>query len=1086
MRIVSVVAGLVVLFAFVASPTRAQDNPDDLFEKRIRPVLAEHCWKCHGPTKQSSGLRLDSRDAILQGGSGEGAAVVAGDPEASPMIRAVRQHGELKMPPKGHLPDDAIADLTSWVKAGAPWPVNPGATSASADLAKTHWSFQPMRLPTPPEPSVSPIDAFLNAKIKSAGLTPSGRANRRTLIRRSSFDLIGLPPSPADVDAFLADSDPDAKAFAKVVDRMLASPQYGERWGRYWLDVARYADSKGYVFTEETRYPFSYTYRDWVVTAFNEDLPYDQFVLEQIAADRLPQPADNRHLAALGFLTVGRRFLQDQNEIIDDRIDVVTRGLLGLSVSCARCHNHKFDPIPTEDYYSLYGVFASSEEPKDLPVLSLAGSETGSSEYQTERAERRKAIDAFLADKLSAAEKDLREHVAAYLIAAQELKFEPRAQKLDEVAKVASLRPELVRRFMMRWRVRTEAGDRHLTLWKKLSALTTDDFADQAKKLLADANSESSDSRLPRALLDALAAEPPDSPASLAKQYGDILAKALAEPADGPLKELRDWLESADGPIKIAPDELRRALTKPDRDRIKELEKKVAELDITHPGAPPRAMVMVDKTQPVEPHVFLRGNPGRQGPQVPRRFLRVVSTSDRPPFKDGSGRLELARAIVRPDNPLTARVMVNRIWMYHFGQGLVHTPSDFGSRGDAPTHPELLDWLASTFVANGWSIKAMHRLIMASDAYQRASVASPEAIAKDPQNNWLSHQNRRRLDYESMRDSLLAASGRLDSRVGGRPVKLETEPFSTRRTLYGLIDRYNLEPVYRTFDFPNPDSSSPRRSATIVPQQALYLMNSPFAAQQARHLAARIDAAGGSPEERIRGIYRLLFSREPDASELQTGLAFKARQSAVSREERRPPWKYGIGRIDDSQGLAFVADFRRFPHWSGQAWQLEPSLPTPDGNYANVRATGGHPGPDPTHGVIVRWTAPTDLVVTIGGRLAHDEKQGDGVRARVVSSRDGIIGTWTAKGSRVRTVVDRVELRRGDVLDFVVDCVTEHSFDSYSWAPTIRVVGSAPAARERTAWDAKAEFQGPAPKPLKPAEAYAQALLLTNEFLYID
>jgi Protein of unknown function (DUF1553)/Protein of unknown function (DUF1549)/Planctomycete cytochrome C len=1089
MRTLSVAAGFIALIVSTASWTVAADVPDDLFEKRIRPILADHCWKCHGPTKQSSGLRLDSREAILRGGSAEGAAVVAGDPDASPMIQAIRQQGELKMPPKGHLPESAIQDFTTWVKAGAQWPAS-ASRDADADAARqaqTHWSFQPIRKDDATTPTTSTIDGFLNAKLKAVGLTPAPRADRRTLIRRATFDLTGLPPSPEEVEAFVGDQDLDRPAFEKVVDRLLASPRYGERWGRYWLDVARYADSKGYVFIEETRYPFAYTYRDWVVAAFNEDLPYDQFVMHQIAADRLPPTDDNRHLAALGFLTVGRRFLQDQNEIIDDRVDVVTRGLLGLSVSCARCHDHKFDPIPTGDYYSLYGVFASSEEPKDLPILTSNGSSNeGTPEYQQQRREKRREADAFLAEKLAAAEKDLREHIAAYLVAAHELGFESRAPKFDEVAKAASIRPELLRRFMTRWRARLDAGDRHLALWKKLAAAPAIEFSEKAKTIVAEMRDAKEGPKIPPAEIDAFSDHPAGSIAAAAKTLGELWARALNDSAEGPLKEVREWLESSDGPIKIAPDELRRVLGKVDRDRMRELEKKVAELDITHPGAPPRAMVMVDKASPVEPRVFLRGNPGRPGPQVPRRFLQVVSTADRQPFTSGSGRLELARAIVHPDNPLTARVMVNRIWMYHFGQGLVRTPSDFGSRGDAPTHPELLDWLASSFVAKGWSSKAMHRAIMASDAYQRESRVSSEAERIDPQNQWLSHQNRRRLDYEAMRDSLLASSGRLDARLGGRPVRLETEPFSTRRTLYGFIDRYNLEPVYRTFDFPNPDSSSPRRSATIVPQQALYLMNSPFAAEQARHLAARIETTDGSPEDRVRALYQLLFNRDPERREIEAALRFQRRQAELKREAWQSAWQYGVGGVDESQGVAVVAEFRRFPHWTGQAWQLESSLPASGGNFANVHAKGGHPGPDRAQSVFLRWTAPADLVVAIGGRLGHDEKNGDGVRARVVSSHQGSVGTWTARGSRARTGVDRLEVRHGEIVDFVVDCQAESSFDSYTWAPSIRIVGEAPAGLARTTWDARADFHGPEPRPLSPAEAYAQALLLTNEFLYID
>ena len=344
----------------------------EFFETKVRPVLVETCVRCHGEKKQGSGLRLDSRAAVLEGGE-NGPAVVPGDPDKSLLIQAVRQtHEDIKMPPKGKLPEPAIGALAAWVKMGAPWSERPVPAGDQAQAAATHWAFQPIRVVAPPTVkdrawAASPIDAFVLAKLEAEGMTHSPPADKRTLIRRATFDLLGLPPTPGEVDAFLADDSPDA--FARVIDRLLASPRYGERWGRHWLDVARYADTKGYVFTEERRYPYSYTYRDYVIRAFNDDKPYDQFLVEQIAADRLPGSAGKPSLAALGFLTVGRRFLNNNEDIVDDRIDVVSRGLLGLTVTCARCHDHKFDPIPTDDYYSLFGVFRSSIEPADLPLI---------------------------------------------------------------------------------------------------------------------------------------------------------------------------------------------------------------------------------------------------------------------------------------------------------------------------------------------------------------------------------------------------------------------------------------------------------------------------------------------------------------------------------------------------------------------------------------------------------------------------------------------------------------------------------------------------------------------------------------------
>jgi hypothetical protein len=513
------------------------------------------------------------------------------------------------------------------------------------------------------------------------------------------------------------------------VDRLLASPHYGERWGRHWLDVARYADTKGYVFTEERRYAYAYTYRDYVIRAFNDDLPYDQFVLQQLAADRLPLGEDKRPLAAMGFLTLGRRFLNNVHDIIDDRIDVVTRGLLGLTVACARCHDHKFDPISTRDYYALYGVFASSVEPKDLPLI---GAPERTPEY---------------------------------------LAFEKELQ------------------------AREAAVDR---------------YREENKEELAKKN-----------------------------------------------RKFRDGLRA--------------------------LQKKVDQWKASNPAAPPRAMVLQDAPNPRNAAVLIRGNPNNRGPVVPRQVPEVLAGAKRQPFTDGSGRLELARAIASPDNPLTARVLVNRVWLNHFGAGLVRTPSDFGLRSEPPTHPALLDYLAARFVGDGWSLKKLHRLILLSKAYQQGSADHARGLQVDPENRLLWKMNRRRLDFEALRDALLAVSGKLDLKMSGPPVDLLTTPFSGRRTVYGFIDRQNLPGLFRTFDFASPDASSPQRYQTTVPQQALFLMNSPFVLEQAQLLTRRPEVADqAEAEARIVQLYRRVYGRAPEREEVALGQRF------VQEAERMP------------------------------------------------------------------------------------------------------------------------------------------------------------------------------------------------------
>jgi hypothetical protein len=394
--------GLLVVLPHSAPARAAEPSPQavEFFEKHVRPVLAGKCFSCHGPQKQRAGLRLDIPNGVLKGGD-NGPAVVPGKPDQSLLIRAVRRDGELKMPPKSRLSPGEVENLTAWVRQGAAWPAaSPAVVAGGAEEVRRHWAFRPVRKPAVPAVRSAcwvrtPVDAFVLAGLEARGLAPAAQADRRTLLRRLSFDLLGLPPTPEQVQAFEADTSP--QAYEKLVDRLLASPHYGERWGRHWLDVARYADTRGYVFTEERKFPYSYTYRDWVIRAFNEDLPYDQFVVQQLAADRLPLGEDKGPLAAMGFLTLGRRFLNNQHDVIDDRIDVTTRGLLGLTVACARCHDHKFDPIPARDYYSLYGVFASSVEPRDPPLLTSARTTPETLAFEAELKKRTDEVEKYRA-----------------------------------------------------------------------------------------------------------------------------------------------------------------------------------------------------------------------------------------------------------------------------------------------------------------------------------------------------------------------------------------------------------------------------------------------------------------------------------------------------------------------------------------------------------------------------------------------------------------------------------------------------------------------------------------------------------------
>jgi len=891
--------------AFAASPTGDQI---EFFEGKIRPVLVDHCYSCHSDKaeKVKGGLKLDTAEATLKGGT-SGQVIVPGDPDASLLIKAVRYGDEdLQMPPKDKkLPVEQIADLEAWVNMGAPDPrISSGVPQLTeiAEARARHWAFQPVKKPALPKVKQgrwvqTPVDTFVLARLEQKNLSPTRPADRRTLIRRVSYDLIGLPPTPEEVEAFVNDKKPDA--YARLVDRLLASPHYGERWGRHWLDVARYADTKGYLAGgEERRYAFSYTYRDYVIRAFNEDKPYDQFLIEQIAADRLPLEEEKDSLAALGFLTLGRRFLNNPHDIIDDRIDVVTRGTLGLTVTCARCHDHKFDPISTKDYYALYGVFASSEEPAEKPLLRPLQDTPDHQDYLKAVAKIEAEVEEFQDKEIAKFIGELRQNVGDYLLGARDAAQLEDQAKFDTFAVERKLLPAVLRRWMKDLDERRKTPDPIFGPWFELSALPEQDFAANAKPSLARFVADSA--QFNPVVAKALAERATNSLKEVVEAYNKLFANVDAEwrkdldaavkgkqPAPTKLQDagreaLRPVLFAEGTPINLPKEEVRTIHARRLREGSAPIRNKIEALSWTHAGVPLRAMALADRANSGNSHVFLRGNPGNQGPEVPRRFLEVLSASSPPPFTNGSGRLELARALTNPDNPLTARVYVNRVWRQHFGEGMVSTPGDFGVRTETPLHRELLDYLAASFMENGWSTKKLHRLILLSATYQQSCEANPRNLKADPDNRYFSRMNRRRLDFEAMRDTLLATSGKLDLRMGGVPVDIVTEPFSTRRTVYGLIDRQNLPGMFRTFDFANPDVSNQGRFHTTVPQQALFMLNSPFVIEQARALVQREEIKRAeTSSKKVQAMYQLVIQRPPDRDETHLAEEFLAAQPAT-------------------------------------------------------------------------------------------------------------------------------------------------------------------------------------------------------------
>ena len=768
-------------------PAGAEPSPEQLrfFEASVRPLLVEHCFKCHGEKKQWGSLRLDSRENVLKGGD-SGATIDTDSPETSLLLeRLLESDKDLRMPKGGQLTNRQIAMLTRWVKMGAPFP--PDQTIKQTLRDPNHWSFQPLDEATAPavrnaDWSQSKIDHFILASLEQAELSPAAPADRGTLLRRVTYDLTGLPPTPAEIDAFHADRLPDA--FARVVDRLLASPRYGERWGRHWLDVARYADSNG--FDENVCHGNAWRYRDYVVSAFNGDKPFDRFVVEQLAGDLLPfdsQVQQHEQLVATAFLSIGPKVLAEtdqskmQMDIIDEQLDTTGRAFLALTLGCARCHDHKFDPISAEDYYGLAGIFKST--------LTMR-----------------------------------------------------KYQKVAEWHEHLLPSPEAT--------AKQQAFDAKVESGKKAIV-----------NLIADAD---------RKVRESQSTSPDESkkkPVNLEPQYPN---ETKAE-----LKKLRDAL---------------------------------AALEKEGPNLPAAMGVTEDKVADIAVH--LRGDPLNLGAVIPRRMPRVLTGPPLPQFtQKKSGRRELAKWLVDPRNPLTARVIVNRIWRWHFGRGLVSSTDNFGLLGENPSHPNLLDWLARRFIEDDWSIKALHRRILLSSTWQQTSLASHDALRLDPENRLFSRTPIRRLEAEAARDALLFVSGELDETMQGTLLTLKNRAYffdhtsidkttydSSRRSIYLPVVRNNVYDIFQLLDFPDPAVSTGNRSETVVASQALLMLNSELVMKSGRTLAGRLLAEAGHDEERLQRLYLLAFGRPATKAEKNADFRLLRRLMSASDSEasRQDAW----------------------------------------------------------------------------------------------------------------------------------------------------------------------------------------------------
>lgn len=852
----------------------------EFYQQKVEPILKSACYECHSHAagEANGKLMLDSLTGMTDGGT-RGAALQPGQPDSSLILKAVSYADpEFQMPPDGQLPAEQIEVLRTWIAAGAVAPKSESITAAAKKMspeaiAATHWAYQPPLPFRPAESSaegtnaVSTIDAIVQAKLAASGLQLSQPADRATLLRRLHYDLTGLPPSAEELDRFATDARGEAELIWATADRLLASPHFGERWARYWMDVSRYADTKGYVFTEDRQYPQAYRYRDWLVDAFNSDMPYNEFVRKQLAADIDPTATEN-DLPALGFLTLGRRFLNNKQDIIDDRLDVVSRGLMGMTLACARCHDHKYDPVSQADYYALYGVFLNTDEP----------------------------------------------------------------------------------------------------------------------------------------------------------------------------------------------------------------------------GGDPFPHRLIDSKEDRKSRILLRGNPGNPGDEVPRRFVSFLAPQAAPFDAVGSGRAQLAARIVDPKNPLTARVIANRVWLRLMGASLTESPSDFGTRCPAPLQQALLDQMALELVRGGWSVKQLIRSIVLSSVYQQRSLQRDDAAVVDPTNSMYWRANRRRRDFESLRDALLSVSGQLDEAVYGKSEKITERPFPRRRTVYAYIDRQNLPNLFRSFDFASPDSHNPVRPYTSVPQQSLFLLNSDFVAELATELGNRARESAVDPaamNSAVAQLHREVLGRLPADDERQVMVDFVSHKAVTALPEQMTTpeslerWIYGYGSFDAATNI--LSSFQRLPKFTGGAWQGSDALPDSKLGWASLGAAGGHPGDDLQRAVSKRWIAPRNGKLRISGKLQHKKDAGDGVRGTILVDGRHSLGQWTARNSEVKSNCEPLVIMAGQQVDFVTDCIGSVDHDGFSWRIRLRYEDGG-----REEFDAERQFPQPPKHPLDRWQQLAQALLASNEFAFVD
>jgi len=856
-----------LIFALVTLiPLGAFSQTSDFFEKEVRPALVRNCYECHSADapRVKGDLLLDTYDGlsgITQGNS----------PENTTLMEVIINK---EMPPKKKMSGRDASVIFSWLKQGAKIPQTMSKKVGGREWGtgtQTHWSFQSLEKPIVPtyddmENFDNPIDNFISHKLEDAGLKLSPVADKRTLIRRAYYDLTGLPPTHEDVEAFV--NSKDSQAYSNLINKLLASPRYGERWGRYWLDVARYSDYKGGFNNrrDDPRFTYSWTYRNYVIEAFNDDKPYDEFIREQLAAD-LYKYNDER-LNALGFITLGRRD-RDANNVIDDRIDAVTKAFLGLTVSCARCHDHKFDPVSQEDYYALHGIFNSITEPTDYQRPVSSGKPND--DYVKQRTARIEGIEAYKLKNYAEWYDDFRKGSKEYIPHAhmyyREIEANIRGQysRTNKVGKSS----QLMGRMLSNWNREMNRGD---SFWRPYQELLKNKTNPQGWNLVLHKMSQDKKT-YDFGVVRSLQQRKPANMIQVAQWYGNVFGAAYEDYLKGKKRNPKykprnalyakaiEVLTRKGGPIDVGDiNTFYRALNNRERTRyengLRTETGKFITLEWTHPHAPERPMLVVDRSAR-DTRLFKGGNPRQLGDAVPRRFIEFLDPKKTLYPKTTSGRAHLAESII--NSSIAPRVIVNRVWQHHFGAGFVDTPDDVGLASNTPQHTELIDWLAVYLKDNKWSLKTLHHLIMTSHTYMQSSLPKPQDEAKDSGNRLFHRQNIQRLEFESLRDTILALTGSLNSDKITGSIDLSRNPNAPIRTVYAVINRSRVPELFVNFDFADPNMTNGKRFVTTIPQQALYLLNNTMIVNQAKKLAANSST--------VEDMYQTVYQREPSPTE---------------------------------------------------------------------------------------------------------------------------------------------------------------------------------------------------------------------------